>query len=566
MNRAENTIERQISLLALAGPCVILAALFIIFIKTSFHYLYLPFTALIGIPLCGKWKMRGLAISLSFLALFVLYHYSEFSFTERLMHVGLAISLSLALLVVALSFEEIEMLMGLKREELQSVHQALLQQENHLKSCQEEWTNEHHILASKRLALEQTDKERESLLQLHQKTIEIMRSELASASQKQEHFTEELLLKRNEMNTMQAGLTEAHDQIAMLLLAQDADENKNQIYQLSEKLELREKVIVDLHAQLQESSEEISRTVKELEICSRELAHEKEVSLMNQTLSEQTLKKHMIQQTMVHEMQDSLDTLGREKELLEATLSKLQQENELLHEQDGHHLKLIKTHENLIDFLKTTLKEQEQRLQHEKERSAIAYAQVVEKEQHLLQQMSEINAQWTLAQHQLEEWQRKVSDSNEFKEALEIAHCKISILAEEKETLQRQLQQLATDQMTLTANLTEATQAWCKHEGMYRQLHNQFQEKSATLDATRSQLFHAEEKLLCVQLEHNEACIYQRSAEDKAMERHIIRMEKEYAALYRNYQKEVDALHAIVEKLMVGETVNSLVCSPRSLS
>lgn len=550
MDRVENTIERQVSLLALVGPCVILAALFIIFIKTSFHYLYLPFTALIGIPLCGKWKMRGLAVSLSFLILFVLYHYSEFSFTERLWHVGLASSLSLALLVVALSFEEIEMLMGSKRQELQSVHQVLLQRENHLKSCQEEWKNDYNALESKKLALEQTDQERENLLQMHQKTIEIMRSELASAYQKQEHFTEELFIKRNEMKTIQVSLTEAQDQIAMLLLAQDADENKKEISQLSEKLELREKVIVNLHAQLQESSEEISRTVKQLEICSRDLAHEKEVSLMNQTLSEQTLKEHMIQQKMVHEMQDSLDTLGREKELLEATLSKLQQENELLHEQDGHHLKLIQTHETLIDFLKTTLKEQEERLQHEKEKSANAYAQLAEKEQHLLQQMSEINAQWTLAQLQLEEWQRKVSDSNESKETLEIANCKISTLGEEKDALQNQLQQLAVDQMTLTANLTEATQAWRKHEGMYRQLHNQFQDKSAMLDATRRQLFHAEEKLLCVQLEHNEACIYQRSAEDRAMERHIIRMEKEYAALYCNYQQEVDALHTLVGHLL----------------
>lgn len=496
MSSAEKTIERQISTLALIGPFVILVALFIILIKTSFNYTYLPFAALIGIPLCYKWNMRGLAVSLSFLVLFFFYKYSDILPGDRLLHLGLATSLALTLFIIALSFKEIEGLWNVNRQQIKELQAIIQQRESQLKGSQEERTNEYHTLESQNLFLEQAGKEREIHLQLHEKTIAIMRKELAEAAKKQESLTEELFVRRNEVRRMHLNLQETQNEIQRLLTAQDSDANTKEILCLTEKLSLREKTISDLHVQLHDSSEKINSVTKRLEACSRELVAEQEINLDNKTLSEQVLKDQMLQQTVMQELQDYLETETREKELLEATLLKLQQERELLREQNEHHLNLIKSHEALVDFLKNTLKEQEHRFQHEKEKSDKAHAQFVEREQAIL-----------------------------------------------------------------TANWTEAHQASRRNEGLYLQLRQQFLEKSIALDETRHELFHTHEQLLSLQLEQKEAFL-NRSPIDKAMERHLIRMEREYAVINQEYAQEVDALHQLIETLLRTCSKSSIAKHP----
>jgi hypothetical protein len=550
VSNAEKTFDRQLSSLALAGPFFILIVLFIILIKTSLNYTYLPFAALIGIPLCYKWNMRGLAGALSFLILLSLYKYPDITSKERLLYLGLTISLAITLYTIALVFQEIEAFLNRSRQEIDKLNNHIQSHETDLKTNQEEWSTQHHTLESQKTALEERLTEREAHLQLHEKTIAVIRNDLVEMSKKQEVLTTELFVKRNEVRDLHVNLEEARQEIEQLLFTQDSDTNLLEIHNLAEKLALKEKSISDLHLQLQESSEKISSTTKQLEACFQELTVEQEINFDNKTLSEQALKEHMLQQSLLQETQDFFATQTREKELLETTLQKLQQESELLREQDAQHLNLIKTHETLIDFLKNTLKEQEHRFQHEKENFHKTHSQSIEREQAMLQQVRELNAQWTLAQHQLEEWQRKVSDHDALNESFSHSQDKLFVLTEEKESLLQQLKELSTGQTTSLANWEEAHFEWRRNEGLYLQLRNQFIEKSTTLDETRRELFNTQEEVLRLQLEQKEAFLYNRSPIDQEIERHLIRMEQEYVAISQEYRQEVDALHQLIETLL----------------
>ena len=68
MDVAGKKVEYQVQFWSLLGPFFVLLSVAVLIFKVSPHW-YFPVSALIGIPLCLKWKMKGLAGALGCLFL-----------------------------------------------------------------------------------------------------------------------------------------------------------------------------------------------------------------------------------------------------------------------------------------------------------------------------------------------------------------------------------------------------------------------------------------------------------------------------------------------------------------
>lgn len=87
-------------------------------------------------------------------------------------------------------------------------------------------------------------------------------------------------------------------------------------------------------------------------------------------------------------------------------------------------------------------------------------------------------------------------------------------------------------------------------ESMYLQLKEQFQEKCQVLDATRAELFCANEEILKRQKEYEEEHVFDQSWQEKRLHRHIVKLGKEFEFMQELYQREVDDLMQLVNHLL----------------
>jgi len=122
----------------------------------------------------------------------------------------------------------------------------------------------------------------------------------------------------------------------------------------------------------------------------------------------------------------------------------------------------------------------------------------------------------------------------------------------EKETLRNELTTLKhVLQETQTALEQQCSQKedWQKMrqtEGLYQQLREQFAEKSATLDATRKELFLAQEALETLRHETEERLHYERTHADSSFDKHVKNLEGEIERL----SAECHRLEDLVTSLM----------------
>lgn len=98
----------QVKLWAIVGPLICLFSLFVISVKNSQVPLFLPFTLLLGMPVCWRWRLWGWGSVSLFLLGCLFYEYHYLPLEDRFWMVGMSISNILALLITALSFEEVE--------------------------------------------------------------------------------------------------------------------------------------------------------------------------------------------------------------------------------------------------------------------------------------------------------------------------------------------------------------------------------------------------------------------------------------------------------------------------
>lgn len=110
----------QVKLWALVGPFLCLFSLFVISVKQTSVPFFLPFSLLIGFPVCWYLRLWGWAASALIIFGWLLFEYPSIPIDDRFWVSGVSVSNILALLVSSLSFEEIESVIELIGLESQS--------------------------------------------------------------------------------------------------------------------------------------------------------------------------------------------------------------------------------------------------------------------------------------------------------------------------------------------------------------------------------------------------------------------------------------------------------------
>ena len=99
---------------------------------------------------------------------------------------------------------------------------------------------------------------------------------------------------------------------------------QNTIQDANQAQKQRELVLIDLHQRLHNASEEIKQAQQERDNHQTALSIERELNESNRVYAEQAQREHLRHQTIAQELNEHIETITREKTLLESTVSRLQ--------------------------------------------------------------------------------------------------------------------------------------------------------------------------------------------------------------------------------------------------
>lgn len=153
MRILEKQLGHQAQFLAFLGPGLILLSTLILLFKGGANLWYFPVAALIGIPLCFKWEMKGLALSLVVLFIFMGISYSSLPLEDRYWHVGMGMALALSFVVITLSVEESQVVIGSLQAESNSRLENIVKLNEQWQAMQQEWAAEKEALNQKVVVL-----------------------------------------------------------------------------------------------------------------------------------------------------------------------------------------------------------------------------------------------------------------------------------------------------------------------------------------------------------------------------------------------------------------------------
>jgi len=252
-------------------------------------------------------------------------------------------------------------------------------------------------------------------------------------------------------------------------------------------------------------------------------------------LSDENLRKQQMQQELQAQVQ-ALSKNMSEKELelqgLQVLMSK--KEQDLFNLQ----FRLDSAHED-IQKLQVQIADHENKQMHDQH----VKNEWIEKIDLLINEKEKLE----LRLHQLSLEVERLPVVNEEKNKAERAFQDIS--AELQQTQQILNQVLEDQQKTKALSSSEESSLRRRAEGMHLQLREQFNEKSAVLDETRRQLFHTQEALLQLQNTLREQEQFSTHPAVHELIQHILKMQKSYSLLKKQYESEIGDLHEIVSLL-----------------
>jgi len=497
----ENNLKRQVQFWGLIGPFITLILVFIILIKISFNpnhssETFLALSALIGVPFCWKWKYKGFIFSSAVLMLVIGFQYKGNNFTEIIWLLGVGSSILLAWLTTVLSYEEVADAVECLQRECIDRRDSLWLLDESLQDMQKSLKCKVDEFAAKASRAEKLTVEREAELNLQKIFIETLSKELKVNQSHREKLIEELFHIRNELLSIQNKLSVAETEIANLNEGESQLHILQEIDHLKDASRKKEEVISDLQALLEGSLEENQQILRKIEDVSLELAMEREGKEANIRLCEQVQKEHSHQQIVANEMNDHIETLIREKSLLDSTVTHLQREVESFHNQ--------------------------------------LQAQ--------LNQTEDVRKQLI---RQVEEGQALIEEGQKLKEQM----------AEVIKNRNREEQDSILSQTSVIPLENHDTKALHRAHAMYKELRLQFTEKSQVLSETRSQLFHTQEALVSLQRTMEEQQKYQLDEVEMAWERHVMEMKQEMDRLDIEHNVEIKALHELISVLIKDREV-----------
>lgn len=509
MKSAEQRIENQVQFWSMLGPFLLLISIAILLYKLSSHW-YFPISALIGIPLCVKWKMKGMAAALGFLFLVSLVSYQSLDIDERYWHVGMGLAMAFSFIILTLSLEEVESLVSKLQRESQSRLDNFLRLDETTKKAETSWFEERIQLSDRAASLAKDLTKVQEDKQIFYKLAQLAKDELIQIRDQHHLLQQELFYKKQQIAQLNERLEESELTVQGFVNS-DAEQT---IITLTKKLEeslvqqdTHQEVIAHLEALLETQKQEKAKLVEELA-----------------QFKEQEHEKSRLE-TRAEALQNQLDILDKEKEQLQETFTALRMQYEKVLLSEIQHKQSIQTMSQRLVQLEAN--------QDQKERDAIQYREIKQKlESQLSQSEIEFNQRMDQLQRRLAQVEKELSvKQSEIKaqeENLKLAEAEIQRLIEEKE------------------NAPVFDPQLIRIESLYKQLRNQFQDKSTVLDQTRHELFKVHEQLLRVQKEREEEHVFDLSEYESLLQREHVKLIRAYENSERIAAAEIKALEDLV--------------------
>jgi hypothetical protein len=177
VNVLENKVENQVHFWSLLGPFLILSSITVLLFKLSTHW-YFPLSALIGIPLCIKWKAKGMVAALSLLFFMSIISYQQLALEDRYWHVGMSLAMAFSFIIFTLSLEESQEVIRNLQVESQSRLENCLRLDEKLTDLENVWTQERESLRAQIQMLTQASTKYQDEKQIFYKLAQLSKDEL----------------------------------------------------------------------------------------------------------------------------------------------------------------------------------------------------------------------------------------------------------------------------------------------------------------------------------------------------------------------------------------------------
>jgi len=532
----------------------------------------LSLIGLTGIFICYQWKWRGVWLSFGFLAA-ALGYYLISSQSEWLWQSVLALSIASSFVVTALALEESRNSWDALSKENEDHRQSIAFANERLHAAQNRFNVEYQEAYSR---LEQRDnelKKKNDKLQASERLVELIRDEMTALHQNQERLLEELYSARQEAAALELKVESKPS------FQHNENVSSNELFELRRLIAIREGEIAELKCKLEESlksSRLVEQQIKEhvSEIASVRQFQKRENDSLAKVQSELNSQHRAFQ-----ELSDRNETLSREKRLLETTLTSLQNEleevncslEEMTKKENSTSKALLEWQPIVAEY--QLQKENHATLQEQLGEVVNERAQLNEYNALLQQTLNELKQNFETASSREIELQKKIDDfvvgyqeleqkqqkDQDELNSLKSFEIKFHQLAEQLLEQKKLCQKLSVENEQLQQALqnpppaqdSEASQQIRKLQGLYFQLREQFAEKSQVLDATRRELFHTHEKLLSLQMELEEAKIYNEGEVEKSFSDLLKAAEEELKTVEKQASAEILYLEDIINAMLL---------------
>jgi len=343
VEQVERKLDQNIRFWAVLGPFILLLSFFILIFRSAPNSYYLPLAALIGTPICWKWKLPGLALALTFLGASLIFSLNSLALEDRYWEAGMAMAIALGFIVTSLSLEEVTALIQGLEIESNSRKESLWQLDERLKE-----TEKQMIGSERKLNLQLREKDSlienqmvrikafENLEKMHHKEAENLRYKIYDLENKLQETQTRINTVAEETRTIkdQKLHLEKEYQIHLLKNQTTQKEIENQQFRQSQ-FEKDILTFAQKHQHLIEEIQSIKTRNSELE---------------TQIAKEQAKKEE--QESLVHSQQELMNSKHSEVEQLQTTLSAQNEalktkENELLQLQEQLNNRPVVMHEQI---------------------------------------------------------------------------------------------------------------------------------------------------------------------------------------------------------------------------
>lgn len=445
VNSAAREIESKVQFWSILGP-IVMACILLIVIVRSAATIALPAVAVAGILVCYKWKWRGLAAAIGALVLTFGLQFSLSQVDDWLWLSILALTIASAFIITALAFDESSHAFEAVEDQSERHKETINQLDERLRVFQEKWLLERQDFHVHIEQLKSEIQARDEAISASEKGVALAREELSASAGQQRGLLQELFEAQQHAHQLEERLAACaypHDAARTVFVEdpfsaapppeQAADANAGVVAQY-------EAETASLRALLEESEALRRQHLQELQQQTEALIHLKELHEISLRSAASAEEQQAVQQVVAQELNEHIETLSREKQLLESTLVRLQGELEGLLQQEEERTLALESSQETIARVQAALEISQNELEAERAKVRTQQTSAEARERDLTIQVEELTRKWSNISQQVGDWQRKLEDYQQVCDKASKLQGRVDLLNNEKQQLAEELQ------------------------------------------------------------------------------------------------------------------------------